>query len=629
MKELIYYVVPVLVFALINFWVVFAGKKTFGISLPATLIGAAVVTYLGQLVFHTFSVGFWACLALAVSAVGLLIVKRKDKDFMARCFSEGFVVFIILCLFFLVLDFRRYFSSWDELSHWGKMVKEMIRLDRFYSEPQSNLLVHKEYPPLAGLFEMLWCRFTGGYREGRATMALHVLEFSLVVPMAVELSGTSGKIGKWQKLVGQLALFLTFVWITLHFDYVEFNTIYTDLFLPLFYVFLICLLSDRKLRESGFGFVLLLLGQFGLILSKQMSIAYVMLVWFFYSITLWGNRKRTGYDSRQKLTDVGRSLAALIVPGISYLIWNRYTGSLGLTGQFALEQIDLKTVGSILGGGGSEIQQITYVNYVKALFSANIGMGVFGMSYFSAALLALCLLGVMAYVFRKVTEKGEMLRYGLLFLLGSAGYAFTMFVLYMFCYSDAEMLRLASYQRYMDSYMVSQYLLLFLILLQLLKRKGKNVCSYPVACGMLGIAVLSLGMEPLADLMPQMLKEEPMYGYRIRAEGIQAQTDSGDKIFLVSSDNCANMYYLNYFLEDRRMDDRYLYSNVAEQSAEDENYWNTVLSCIRENDYVYIYNETASVDQKLGGYTADSILPEDTLYRVIPEGDSLRLEIVE
>ena len=629
MKELIYYVVPVLVFALINFWVVFAGKKTFGISLPATLIGSAVVTYLGQLVFHTFSVGFWACLVLAVSAVGLLIVKRKDKDFIARCFSEGFVVFLILCLFFLVLDFRRYFSSWDELSHWGKMVKEMIRLDRFYSEPQSNLLVHKEYPPLAAIFEMLWCRFTGGYREGRATMALHVFEFSLVVPMAMELFGTSAKMGKWQKFVGQVALFLTFVWITLHFDYVEFNTIYTDLFLPLFYVFLICVLADKKLRESGFGFILLLLGQFGLMLSKQMSIAYVLLVWFFYSITLWSDRKRAGYDRKQKLMDLGRSLAVLVVPAISYLIWNRYTKALGLTGQFALDQIDLKTVVSILRGGGSDVQHLTYVNYVKALFSTNIGMGVFGISYLSAALLALCLLAVLAYAFRRETEKGEMLRYGLLFLLGSVGYAVTMFVLYMFCYSEAEMRRLASYQRYMDSYMVSQYLILFLLLLHLLKRKGKNICSYQIACGMFGIAVLSLGMEPLADVMPQMLKEEPMYGYRIRAERIQARTDSGDRIFLVSSDNCANMYYLNYFLEDRQMDDRYLYSDVAEQSAADENYWNTVLACIRENDYVYIYNETDNVDQKLGTYTAEDILPEDTLYRVVAEGDGLRLESAE
>ena len=141
--------------------------------------------------------------------------------------------------------------------------------------------------------------------------------------------------------------------------------------------------------------------------------------------------------------------------------------------------------------------------------------------------------------------------------------------------------------------------------------------------------MLSLGMEPLTDLMPQMLKEEPMYGYRIRAERIQARTDSGDRIFLVSSDNCANMYYLNYFLEDRQMDDRYLYSNVAEQSAADENYWNTVLACIRENDYVYIYNETDNVDQKLGAYTSEDILPEDTLYRVIAEGDGLRLENAE
>lgn len=178
--------IPFVILALTNCWVVFWNKKSFGISLPATLTGTVLLAYFSQLLFHTFNIGIYVCIAVAVSAVILLILKRKDRDFISRCFSEGFFVFLAICLFFLVMDYGRWLSEWDEYSHWGKMVKEMFRLDRFYSEPQSNLLVHKDYPPFAVIFEMLWCRFSGGYSAGGATMALHILGFSMVLPLALE-----------------------------------------------------------------------------------------------------------------------------------------------------------------------------------------------------------------------------------------------------------------------------------------------------------------------------------------------------------------------------------------------------------------------------------------------------------
>ena len=76
-------------------------------------------------------------------------------------FSNGFYAFILVYIVFLFLDAGRSFSKWDDLMHWGKMVKEMFRIDRFYSE--SNLLqIHKDYPPFMQLFEYVWCRFGGG-----------------------------------------------------------------------------------------------------------------------------------------------------------------------------------------------------------------------------------------------------------------------------------------------------------------------------------------------------------------------------------------------------------------------------------------------------------------------------------
>lgn len=621
--------IPFVILALTNCWVVFWNKKSFGISLPATLTGTVLLTYFSQLLFHTFNIGIYMCLAAAVSAVILLILRRKDRDFISRCFSEGFFVFLAICLFFLVMDYGRWLSEWDEYSHWGKMVKEMFRLDRFYSEPQSDLLVHKDYPPFAVIFEMLWCRFSGGYSAGGATMALHILGFSMVLPLALEQLNGEKKTGRLQKLISKLAIVAAFLLLIFNFNHVQPMTIYLDLFLPLFYVSLILMAADRELRRSGFGFTMILLGQFGLIITKQMGLAFVMLVWFFYTMLEVMELSSEGKESQEKKSGrwvilAVKSLAILITPAVSYSIWNHYITNLGLTGQFSFEIINVGTIIRILAGGGDYIQHLTYVKFIRALFTTNLGTGIFSMTYASAVLLAFCMLTVLAYLFRTVVHRGEILPYAVLFAVGSAGYAFTMLVLYMFCYSEGEMSVLASYERYMSTYILSEYVILFLLLVRLLARKKVDVCTYPVALGMLGIGLLMAGTGGVSQLMPQMFCEKDG-DYKEQADEIQRLTPADTEVFLISSHNDVYTYILTYYLDDRRIDKRYLTSNVATWGADNTDYWNAVLNCIREDGYVYLYNVTDEVRDALGQYMDDEFV-EQALYAAVEENGELRLQ---
>lgn len=621
--------IPFVILALTNCWVVFWNKKSFGISLPATLTGTVLLAYFSQLLFHTFNIGIYVCIAVAVSAVILLILKRTDRDFISRCFSEGFFVFLAICLFFLVMDYGRWLSEWDEYSHWGKMVKEMFRLDRFYSEPQSDLLVHKDYPPFAVIFEMLWCRFSGGYSAGGATMALHILGFSMVLPLALEQLNGEKKTGRLQKLISKLAIVAAFLLLIFNFNHVQPMTIYLDLFLPLFYVSLILMAADRELRRSGFGFTMILLGQFGLIITKQMGLAFVLLVWFFYTMLEALELSSEGKVSQEKKSGrwvilAVKSLAILITPAVSYSIWNHYITNLGLTGQFSFERINIGTIIRILAGGGDYIQHLTYVKFIRALFTTNLGTGIFSMTYASAVLLAFCMLAVLAYLFRTVVHRGEILPYAVLFAVGSAGYAFTMLVLYMFCYSEGEMSVLASYERYMSTYILSEYVILFLLLVRLLARKKVDVCTYPVALGMLGIGLLMAGTGGVSQLMPQMFCEKDG-DYKEQADEIQRLTPADTEVFLISSHNDVYTYILTYYLDDRRIDKRYLTSNVATWGADNTDYWNAVLNCIREDGYVYLYNVTDEVREALGQYMDDEFV-EQALYVAVEQNGELRLQ---
>lgn len=621
--------IPFLIFTLINFWIVLFSKKSFGVTLPATLTGVTLLTYLGQLFFHTFDIGVYVCIGIAVAGFILLVVRKKDHDFTSRCFSVGFFVFLAICLLFLILDSGRWLTTWDEYSHWGKMVKEMLRLDRFYSEPQSNLLAHKDYPPFAPVFELLWCRLSLKYTEGTATMALDTLGFSMILPLVLERLECRKQRGKAQKFLSPLVIAVVLLMVILNFDHVQSMTLNLDLFLPLFYVSLIMMISDKELRRSGFGFTMLLLGQFGLIITKQMGIAFVLLVWFFYTMSEVMDTENFRKEKPRRMVGLGiRSLVILIIPVISNAVWNRYISKLGLGGQFSLAKVNIKTLLRVLAGGGDWVQHITFVRYIRALFTTNISTGLFPMTYVSSVILAFCILIVMAYVFRTVVHKGEMMRYGALFALGSAGYALAMLAMYMFCYTEAEMSVLASYERYMSTYILSEYVILLGLFITLLDRKKVDICSWTVAFGLFGIGLLTLGEDGLGKLMPKKFTEKDQVIYKEQADSIQENVPEGTEVFLISIHNDVDTTFTSYYLDNRRIDERYACSNVATWGAENTDYWNDVWNCIREDGYVYVCDATENVVNALGEYTEDGEIADHTLYIVQEENGEWRLEAV-
>ena len=119
-----------------SFIIPLISKRSFGKCIPITLFLTAFSLYISQFLFHTFHIGFFINLLFPVAFILLLFIKYKKKElteFKRLFFSNGFYSFIIIYIFIYIFDFYRVFTKWDEFSHWGVMVKEMIRLDKFYS----------------------------------------------------------------------------------------------------------------------------------------------------------------------------------------------------------------------------------------------------------------------------------------------------------------------------------------------------------------------------------------------------------------------------------------------------------------------------------------------------------------
>ena len=504
----------------------------------------------------------------------------------------------------------------------------MIRLDRFYTEPASNLLVHKEYPPLAAIFEMLFCHLQLKYSEMSATMGLHFLEFSLLAPWLTEHFDSDGK--HWlERFLNAFMLFMIELSITLIFDhYTTFLTIYTDILMPIMFAYIISLVMDKDIRDSRFGFAAMLLGQVSMILTKQMCIIFVALAMFYYLLLSWEDL--TGLDKHKRKIFIVRFLIIATAVIGNYLLWNHYAHSLGQNGQFDLKKIRPEGIFEILLGGGTKSQHEASVRYLQALYSSNIIKGVFSMSFLSSMAPALGLLLLIYQAARKHVSKKVIINTAVMIISGYIGYAFTMFVLYMFCYSEAEMLGLASYSRYMGSYLLAAFLVILYFAVIFLKRSGRfNVLSWKKLIVLLGALVLIAGADRWSFLLPQMINGEPYKFYREQAKRIERNTEEGSVILTVSRSNLQNTYYLNYYLNERKLNFRFAWSNIPNYAVDDTEKWDAALDIIRDDDYMYVFDVSESLTTVLGPYTDGGELLEYTLYKIDSDEENLKLKKVD
>ena len=133
--------IPLIYFILTNGLFVLLFNKSFGKCIPITLIISTFTLYISQFLFKTFNIGVIINILFPFIFLLLIFIKRKKENvqvFYKNFFSNGFYIFLVIYICIYIFDFYRVFTKWDEFSHWGVMVKEMYRLDRFYSVKQST-----------------------------------------------------------------------------------------------------------------------------------------------------------------------------------------------------------------------------------------------------------------------------------------------------------------------------------------------------------------------------------------------------------------------------------------------------------------------------------------------------------
>lgn len=623
---------PILVIGLVNVFAVKISKKSFGIILPFTIMAMALIEYLSQMILGSFVYSYVLIGVLTVLGITVLILGRKDKGLIERINSMGLGGFLVICLFFLLFDFQRNFSTWDEFSHWGKMVKEMLRLDSFYAVPEASLLIHKDYPPFVTLFELFWCKFSGGYSEAGLTLAIHVFEFSIIVPYlldryrnrkavcgeidicddAIDRGSDKGEV-KWKKSVGRAfscGLLIGICILTvLLFDTKDLlPTVYLDIVVPILYAVGILVVIES---DKAYQFCCLLLVQTAILLTKQIGIAFCMLIWLMYTMKLFMDN----WTDSKLVAVVKKMLMSLGVIGLPYLIsctWTSYVDRFGIKGQFELSQIKLSDVINIVQGNDSTYRQGVFDSYLYEIVHNFVGAGRLRIPYFGATLLIVLALAIVYLVFAKKITK-ECIFLCINVIVGSIGYAFTMLMLYLFCFSEYEATNLASFSRYVGTYIMAECLVLMIVIVKLVSEKKDE--KFALRFGLAAMALLFVMSDGtrLIVMARKNYSYDPGYDCRLMADMIEDKLGDGESVICASTNNTTNVYFINYYLNNTVMDENFLYTDISSLTVDDYN-WPLVKESLVQNRYLYVVEATEELNDSLGYMVENSKFADKTLY---------------
>lgn len=436
-------------------------KRKFEIVLPLTFIIGIFLFYISG-ILGNIHLGLYFCCCFSFIAVPLVYKERSSLKALCvnNIFTMGWFVFTI---FYIFLNFyHRYtaFSTWDEFQHWGPMIKETLRLNNFYSIPDSTLQMHKDYPPFVTLLQVLWCKLCGGYSEAYCYRSMSIFTIALFMPTFCKYSFY--KIKDWIRCGIHALLIILLNLINFYLLYAIFETIYTDYMLGVFAAYVIYLVISSKGEFNHFSLFNLSISLSSLLMIKQMGIAFfamaIFLVMLFIIVNCYSNRKKISWPRV-----VIYILFFAVIPLLIFKSWDWHIAKYSPDFQFKLNQISIRYfIQLVLHGTGEEWQVITLNNYVEAinhrpLINMPISLNYWQINIFISVLLYL----VLKFFSDKEIKipSSVVITYG----IGVVGYALSMLLLYVFSFGPLEGPILASFERYINTYLYFGFCLIIFL----------------------------------------------------------------------------------------------------------------------------------------------------------------------
>lgn len=619
---------PLLLFLLLNLLAVGITRKSFGVCIGPVMLSSALILFFGQTFFGTFTYATWLLVILAAAGPVLLAFAKDRKSIRPLYFSKGFWAFAAIYVIWLVACANAHVQEWDEYAHWAPMTVEMFHTDRFYNVSYARVFEHKEYPPFAQLFQYVWIRFSGKYTDSGLYTALRVLEYSLIIPFAVDK-----KDSKIKSSVSAIVLFFIAVVCLATYDHDGLLVqIRPDFLMAVMFGMSLYIIYRYDVYKDKLIWLYLSVLMMALATVKQVGIVFVAICALFtlcrFVITI---------KERSRIADPIKFAAIVVLPLVVRKMWTRSCLAEGVSGgQFAYREKGLGNMISeifgIMSGNVTGDRADTFYDFVHEVFIRGLGNALVRPSFVACIALAVLALSIITVISQKSFAAGSDKRIvtalAIVIVIGSIVYTSVILITNLFFFSGSEMTSLASFDRYMSTYLVAVMIVVGSIGWDLACDVSDSVASPCMTALILLGAVVVFGANGLYDLMPRAFKQDKTGIYREYADFIDSSTDGGSSVFVADGD-MESPVYLAYLLGNRNVIADRTYANMLEVSSDDSEMIGRYTQKLSECDYLFVAQKSGSMDEAFAGINNGEAFKQGGLYRINKNDGGIVLDIVD
>lgn len=418
-----------------------------------------LILYICGLVTGKLTSGIYCTLLLGMIAILYLLkeMARNKDEIVKWCLTPGLFAYFILFGWIWWINRYRLFSSWDEFSHWGLVVKNMAFFDAFGNCPGSTV-TFRGYPPAMALWQYFVIKIHGVFYEGYVYQAMGWLITALFLPL---VSSVDWK--HWKYAFGKLFCFLLLPFI---FNSSYLVLLYVDTILGIFYAYIV-INSYREQRFDGFFWIS---NSFALIILCLTKASGVFLACIAGGILCFQIFRIKLFSLKRQCFCSGLCMASVLFGKVS---WSVYLKLSETSSAWNTSSISGPNLLSLFSGKGQEYQYTVINVFLKRLSDASFASYVFDMR----VLTWISVFGLLFFMLLKLywTENRKIKIYGIGIFVGMIIYTAGLLVLYIFTYSEYEAVRLASFDRYMSTYFIAMLMIFTYMLFETVEaNRSKN-----------------------------------------------------------------------------------------------------------------------------------------------------------
>ena len=593
-------------------------KKNFEEGLPIFLLVIITILYISGL-FSNLSIGLYISIAFSIAGMMLFIfslIRKSSRELTIKLiFTPGVMAFIFIFIFVYIININRYFSVWDEFSHWGVMIKETLRLNQFHSVPASVLGVHKDYPPAIQLFEYFWIKIIGSFSEANTYRAIQFFTLCLLLPAFKNLS--------FKNVIKFISVFVIMILIPSALGENLYNSIYIDVTTGILFAYsLYCVVSAENL--SVFFGLNLFLSVFVLMITKQIGIFFVAVLLLFVVIKylkiniIKGFKTNFKFFIEESIFAGVTALITIVAMFVADKTWGLVVSNCKVSGiQFKISDITVGGIVNVLKGNCPLYQSTTLKNFINAFFGLNPSVSYFQITFFQLIIIFTCIGFIIYLAFKHTIYSKKLLTLAFMIPISSFAYAGALLLLYIFCFGSNEGPNLASYQRYIMTYWTGLFASIFMLLSSFsteLEQSKTGKKSNPKTISWIVIALLFCAFitpnNVYSSLLPKNATTEaiPYEPQRVMAQNLEKYVNiNKDKVYLIDQGSNGLTYWqIKYFDDPIKTNEGFNWSigtkvNDADiwTKQMDSAEWSQTLIDGKYN-YVYIVNDNASFRKEFG-----------------------------